>query len=61
MFQTWLREDTGASWSKLVDALRRPSVGLHALAGEIEKRFVLGKCGLEHVCFFYYLHIIGQN
>ena len=43
MFKIWLREDTEASWVKLVNALRAPSVGLHVLADEIERKFVYGR------------------
>ena len=42
MFKTWFKEDTEASWAKLVEALKAKSVGLHVLAKEIEGRFVSG-------------------
>ena len=41
MFMCWLREDLNASWNKLVKALRLPSVGLNALADEIEQKFLI--------------------
>ena len=37
MFKVWLQRDNDPSWYKLVNALRAPSVGLHALASDIEK------------------------
>ena len=40
LFTQWLSEDTEASWGKLVDALKAPSVELPELANEIEKKFV---------------------
>ena len=40
MFKTWLREDTEASWAKLVDALRAPSVAQFVLASDIERQFM---------------------
>jgi len=54
MFIAWLKKDTEASWAKLVDALRAPSVELHVLAGELEQRFVLGKCG---ICVSFPIHM----
>jgi len=42
VFKIWLKEDTEASWAKIVNALRAPSVELYKLADDIEKRF--GKC-----------------
>ena len=39
MFQEWLKQDDDASWNKLINALRAPSVELHSLASNIEKRF----------------------
>ena len=43
MFSAWLTQDTGASWTKVVNALRAPSVELFVLADEIESKFVFGK------------------
>jgi len=43
MFSVWLHTDTTASWAKLVNALRAPSVGLDALAAEINKKFLNGR------------------
>ena len=48
MFKIWLREDTDASWSKLVNALRAPSVQLYVLANTIKKDFV-GKAVKTHI------------
>jgi len=42
MFKFWLQEDTAASWTKLVRALRSPAVDQLVLADEIEKKFVTG-------------------
>lgn len=43
IFKIWLREDTEASWVKIVDALRTSDVGLPVLADEIENMFVPGR------------------
>jgi len=42
MFKFWLQEDTMASWTKLVRALRSPAVDQIVLADEIEEVFVTG-------------------
>jgi len=47
MFKSWLREDTEASWIKIVYALKATSVGLYVLADEIERRFVLGRFSVQ--------------
>ena len=48
MFKTWLKKDTDASWSKLANALRAPSVKLYVLADTIEKQFA-GKAVKTHI------------
>ena len=51
MFKFWLQEDTMASWTKLVRALRSPAVDQLVLADEIEEVFVTGMyCDLPTIC-----------
>ena len=37
MFEQWLKDDTTASWSKLVAALRSKPLSFHALAARLER------------------------
>jgi len=46
MFKLWLKDST-ATWTRLVCALKSPSVGQYTLAAEIEKRFVPGNLHAE--------------
>ena len=50
MFILWLKTDNTASWEKLVNALKSPSVGLTVLADKIERKFVTGMCMLIVLC-----------
>jgi len=36
MFQLWLARKSDASWNQLIKAFRQPSIGLNALASNIE-------------------------
>jgi len=42
MFNHWLRTDSKASWTKLVEALRSRAVQHDVLADDLEKKFVAG-------------------
>ena len=56
MFKFWLQEDTMASWTKLVRALRSTSVGQIVLADEIEKKFITGSFCDRIVSSLFMLH-----
>jgi len=64
MFNAWLRQDTQASWIKIVNALRAPSVELFVLAAKIEREFISGRscaCGLSIVhCIYHSFNFRGH-
>ena len=39
LLDMWLRGDDHATWRKLVDALKKPAVGEHTLAGKIQVKY----------------------
>ena len=53
MFKKWLEIDTGASWDKLLKAIKSPAVGLLVIAKEIEKEIGKGT-------FSNYSHILTK-
>ena len=42
MFTFWLQKQLTASWNQLIEALRQPSIELHALASNIEQMLLQG-------------------
>ena len=53
MLDEWLRTDVHASWNKLIEGLKSPSVKLNDVAGQLQ-HMLLGKS--KHVCIYIAIH-----
>ena len=49
VLEKWLETDTNATWNKLIEALRCPSVSLIVLADQLEQKFNNCKYGINSV------------
>ena len=47
VLEKWLQTDTNATWNKLIEALRCPSVCLKVLANQLEQKFNNRKYGIN--------------